>query len=435
VDWVRTEYGIELQRPEPQRVLYTAQTADEARKKWRRVHLERLKKAGFGRLFNAVLTQNKEALLWRNGAEWYPGSTTGKTGGTGDSIDLGVIDEAWAHRDNRIETAMRPTMLTRPWAQLLLTSMVPGPSRVLPHEWPYLHSKMLDGRARVEAGLTSDVFYCEFAAPAGMDPGHPATWRLAMPGLGQTVSERKVRADYEAAVARGALADFEAEYLGWIPKAATPRWSVVTESVWSQCYDPHSQPLDPVALGLACKEDQSVGSIGLAAKRVDDDVHVELIDRRAGVDWMLDRAVALVESWGACAIAINPGGPAAWLIQPLTNALAMAGHDVKLLTPNVRQYAGACARVLTATGMVQDDAEDVFGPQFPDPMRLHHLGQAELTSALAGAVKHYTGGQWRWQHAAGAIDGSPLESVTLGLWAGERVDWAGGSYDIASSLG
>jgi hypothetical protein len=434
VNWVRAEYGITLRRPDPQRVLYTAQTADEARKKWRRVHLARLKAAGFAGLFNAVLTQNKEALLWNNGAEWYPGSTTGKTGGTGDSLDLGVIDEGWAHRDNRIETAMRPTMLTRPWAQLWIASMVPGPSRVGPTEWPYLHSKMLDGRARVEAGLTSGVFYCEFAAPAGMDPGDPATWRLAMPGLGQTVSEKKVREDYEAAIAVHALPDFEAEYLGWEPKAATARWKTVTEPVWSQCYDPHSEPLDPVALGVACNESREVCSIAIASKRVDDDLHLELVDRRPGVDWAVARVVALVESWGACAIGIRAGAGASSLIVPLRNALAMAGHDVKLVPLHMPQYAAACGRLYDATGMA-DEAEQVFGPQLPDPARVHHLGQTELTSALAGTTRKFTGAQWVWQPAAGAIDGSPLEAVTCALAAGQDVDWAGGSYDIGRSLG
>ena len=44
-----------------------------------------------------------------------------ETSGHGENLDLGVIDEAWAQRDDRLEQAMRPAMMTRD-AQLWIVS-------------------------------------------------------------------------------------------------------------------------------------------------------------------------------------------------------------------------------------------------------------------------------------------------------------------------
>lgn len=432
VDFVAREFGIRHPLPGPQSVLYLAQTADEARKKWRDVHVERLKASPLrAAIANVRLEKNREAIFWRNGSVWSPGSRTAKTGGTGDSLDMPVLDEGWSHPSNRAELGVRPAMMTRPWAQLWVASMVPGPTRAAPHEWPFLRTKMKAGRARVEAGIREGVLYLECSAEPGLDPGDPATWWSCMPALGHTIQEHTIRKDYESMRDAGKLPDFEAEYLGWEPNMTSGGWSVIGESTWSDRYDSHSQPLDPVSFGLSAKEDRSVGSISLAARRADDDVHVELVDRRAGVEWMVERTVALVDSWGPCAVVVDPGGPANSLIVDLRNAFARAGADTKLITPNGREIAAACGRFFDATGEV-DPAADPRDEE-PDPMRLHHIGQAELTQSIRAAGRVFTGQLWRWDPRAG--DATPVESCTLALLGGHHTDWAGGSYAIRDSLG
>jgi hypothetical protein len=43
---VRAELGHDVPDPGPQAVLYTAQRADDARKKWRKIHVARLQAVG-----------------------------------------------------------------------------------------------------------------------------------------------------------------------------------------------------------------------------------------------------------------------------------------------------------------------------------------------------------------------------------------------------
>jgi len=55
----------------PQRILYTAQTGSDARKKWEDIHVARLNKSVFDPMFTTRLRLNAEGMLWRDGSSWY----------------------------------------------------------------------------------------------------------------------------------------------------------------------------------------------------------------------------------------------------------------------------------------------------------------------------------------------------------------------------
>lgn len=414
----------------PQRVLYTAQTADDARTKWRDLHKVRLERVRKLRgMFTSRLTQNREAFVWRNGSMWMPGSTTGKTSGTGDTLDLGVIDEGWA-ATKRTELGMRPAMMTRDSAQIVILSMIPGLSRALPGTWSYLKHKRQVGRARVDAGMRSGVAFFDFTAADGLDPGDPATWWSCMPGLGRTVKEQKVRDDYDAMD----LVDFCAEYLGWEPAETTSRWTLIRESTWQHGYDPGSQIVGPSALCLEINDERTAGVICAAGRRGDGHWHVEVIEPGQlipvgvqGTDWMLRRALDIVEAQEVCTVVIDPRRPAASLIVPLRNA----GVDV--LTPNQQDIAGACGRFIDATGDNVPDPDDADDPD-DDGVRVFHLGQSELDMALAGAKRLDTGsgGAFTIVKRGSAANLIPLYGVVLAM-LGHEVK-APVDYDVLDSV-
>lgn len=428
VRWVRRELGHDVPLPGSQRVLYTAQTASNAAEKWRDIHVARLEKSALASQISVRKRLNMEAIQWPNGSSWSPGATTGKTGGTGDTLDLAVIDEAWSRENNRTELGMRPAMLTRPWRQLWVCSMIPGLSRVAPGKWPYLHQKRQNGRARVQAGIRRGTAYFEWSAPEDADPGDPATWWSCMPALGHKVPERAIRSDFEAMD----LVDFCAEYLGWAPSAQGARWTVISEQTWKglQVAPGREQPyLDPVAFGVDAQPDLSAASIGMAALTSYGDTFVELIERRPGITWLVPMLVDLADKHGPCAIGIAAHGPAAPIIEPLRRALLERNVDA-----DVRDYQGpavakACRQFYVETGEVGETEDG-------DPdRRIRHIGQPELDAAVAGAAKYTFSDEWRWQRAGEGGDASPLYAVTMARYAGEDVEWLGGSYGIASSLG
>lgn len=420
-DWIGRELGIGLPEPGWQTVLYTAQTADKAREKWRDVHLKRLQASSFYKprpQFDFRLQRNSEAILWRNGSVWSPGSTTGKTGGTGDTIDLGVIDEAWSRTDNRTELGMRPAKMTRPWGQLLVMSMIPGLSRARPDEWSYLRDKRALGRARVEAGVRHGTAFFDYSAAPGLDPAAPATWYSAMPGLGRTVMERTVREDFAAMP----LVDFCAEYLGWEPVETVPRWSLVRQQTWNDRADPSSSIAGAHALAVEMNEERTRAWIGAAGYRVDGNYHVEVVEPGykvlasvQGVDWVERRLVDIVEGNRPCTVVIDPRRPAASLIQPLRN------RGIDVLTPSQGDIAGACGRFFDATGEVRpefegedqdhDDLEWV-----DDGKRLFHMEQLVLNRALAQARRYELGaGSFVFVRRGSASELGPLYVVTLAL--------------------
>jgi len=384
-EWSRRQFGHDVPAPGPQRVLYTAQTADDARKKWRDVHVERLKASRFRREFRARLQQNMEAFVWANGSMWAPGSTTGKTGGTGDTLDLGVIDEAWSREDSRTELGMRPAMMTRPWKQLWAVSMIPGLSRALPGTWPWLAHKRQVGRARVDAGVRRGTAFFDFSAAPGLDPADPQTWWSCMPGLGYTVTEKTVREDFEAFD----LVDFEAEYLGWEPLASTPRWKLVRQETWERLRDSRSEIVGRPVLSAEVAEDRSAAWITAAGRRADGDWHVEVVEPGfriprdvVGLDWLEPRMVELVGTQNPWTVVVDPSRPAQSLIVPLRQ------RGIDVTTPSQREVAGACGRFYDATGeeapVVLEDAD---GQEAKPGVRVHHLGQEDLDSAVSWARK------------------------------------------------
>jgi hypothetical protein len=434
--WVKRELGIDVPEPGPQRVLYTAQRAEDARQKWRDIHVKRLE--ALNSPFRSKVDVRKrlaaEQITWPNGSTWSPGSATKKAGGTGDTLDLGMIDEGWSQQDSSTELAMRPTMLTRDWAQLWVLSMIPGLSRAAPGTWPYLHQKRQNGRARVQAGMRRGVAYFEWSMREGRDPADPATWWETMPGLAAgLVTEQKIRDDFEAMT----LVDFMAEYLSVEPSGRSAGWTLVSELTWRNLKVPavRGRYLDPIALGVDAAPDQSVATIGMAALDVRGDTYVEVVARAPGLNWAVPALVEVAERMGACSIGIAAHGPAAPIIEPLRRALDEAKSrpdayfDTELVIMQGPQVAQACVQMFMETGELGDGNE-------ADPdRRVRHPDDADLNAAVAAATKYTWGDEWRFARSGDGGEISALYGVTLARAAGEAVEWLGGSYDIESSLG
>jgi hypothetical protein len=420
---------------EDQKVLYTAQTGEIAREKWRDVHLKRLEKSPLRTLFTPRLRAKAEAMIWVNGSMWSPIATTKKTGGTGDTLNLGVIDEAWSRVDSGVELAMRPAMMTQENAQFWICSMVPGLTRAQSIDSKYLREKMTIGRELVKNNVNEGIAYFEFSAPTreeqpDIDPGNPDTWYMCMPALGRTVTERVIAEDYRTMD----LVDFCAEYLGWWPQENTPTWTVIREGTWSTLFDPLSQPFGGLAIAVSAPEDRSRAWIGACGKRVDGDYHIEVLEPgqeiasgTRGLDWLQDRVVDICNRNDPLCVVVDPRSPAASEIIPLR------GRGIEVLTPNVQQYAASCGHFYDCTGntippLSEEDDGDERG------VRLHHIGQPELTRAIAGVDKLIspTNATYVWKRVGASVDIGPLEAVTLAMFGYDEKSEA--DYDVLDSI-
>lgn len=366
-----------------QRMLYTAQTRGAARLKWEDEHVAALERSRYRPMFTVRKQLGQEAIRWKNGSRHGITSNTEKAG-HGETLDEGVIDEAFAQEDARLEQAFKPAMITRPQPQLGVVSTA-GTVKSL-----YLRGKVDAGRARCEAGLTDAVAYFEWSAPEDADPADPRVWRACMPALGHTVTEAAVRADLESME----LAEFRRAYLNQWPDAAPAQWLVIPRETWASLAS-RGGVEGVTAAAIDVTPERSWSSIGVAGRRADGRLQVELAEHREGTAWVVERARRIDGRNEVCVWVVDPAGPAGSLIAPLK---------------------AAGLNVVEATARDAGHAAQGFYDACCDSGELAHLDDPILADALAGAAKRPLGDGWAWARKGVSAVISPLVAVTLAAW-------------------
>jgi hypothetical protein len=373
-DWAfEVDRGLSWQRP--QRVVYSAQTGADARKKLLEDHfpiLERSPLVGMVRHFHRAA--GSESVLFKNGSRIGVAASS-QDSGHGFTVDLGVVDEFWADQDDRREQAMLPAMSTRADAQLLLTSTMGTDAST------YLNRKVEAGRAAAEADKGSGIAYFEWSIPADEDISSPDVWWRYMPALGWTISE--------GAVAHAFQTMEEAEFRRAFGNQATKSSHdcIIPIAAWEDCQDFNAEvPQGPGAVfAVDVLPDRSAGAIVAS-----DGLTIELIDHQAGTGWMVERARGLAETYGG-GFVVDGGGPAA----SIGNELELAGLTVYRMSN--AEVAAACASMYDA--IIQ--ARSRFRA---DPL---------MTEAVEGLDRRPVGDRFIWSRSNSHGDITPFFAATL----------------------
>jgi hypothetical protein len=393
-----------------QRIVYTAQTRLDARKKWEDDHLPILQGSPFGKLFRPRKSAGNEAFMWANGSLHGIMAVTKKSG-HGPTIDLGFIDEAFAQEDARLEQAAKPSMITRSQPQLWIVSTAGDEKSA------YLRAKVDAGRARAEAGRTRNTAYFEWSAPEDADPYDESVWWSCMPALGRTVSVEAIRADLDSMAGSGKLGEFRRAYLNQWLDLIPDEWLVIRRDAWLSLREApvaHGQVALAADVTPRTPGSEVWGSIAAAWQRPDGLTDVELIDRRRGTGWMPERVAEIVRRHRPCATVIDAVGPAASLIDEI-EALG-----VEVMRPNMREVVQACGRFFDAV---------------MDSRTLRHGGDPALDAAVAGAIRRELGDGWAWARKGSSVDISPLVACTLASWAHDKFATRKAPYDLLRSVG
>lgn len=232
----------------------------------------------------------------------------------------------------------------------------------------------------------------------GDDPEDPRTWARTNPTFGVRISETYVRK--EAKVLGGFR---ESEWwrqrlgVGQYPSVGGS-WLVVPQSVWEAREDPTSSMLTAGrALAVHADVESGVYTLAVAGKRQDGRIHVELIDRKRGSEWIYPKVEDVRQ---------RLAGGRMWPIVVLKSGLA--GHldgsltraGRRVLTPSAVVYAQACQ------GLVVDLEE----------YRVAHIGQGPLSKSVEfGQKRKGSGGSWVWD--LDQPQQSAVVAVTLAWWA------------------
>ena len=367
-----------LLRPTPQRIAYSAQTGLDARRKLLEDQVPAIERSPLGKFITRQgRAQGSESIVFRSGSR-IDLQATSKDSGHGRTVDLGVIDEAFADTDDRREQAILPAMATRADGQLLVFSTAGDQSST------YLRRKVDAGRSAALAGSTTGIAYFEWSAEELADPDDPDVWWSCMPALaGGTIAVETIRH------ARQTMSD------GEFRRAYLNQWTLAGErviplDVWERIASDVAP--EPKVFAVDINPERTWTSIAVA-----DAGSVELVEHRPGVAWVHNRLVELWEKWQA-PIVVDVSGPAGTLIEDLKRSRV----TVQVYQP--RQYTYAC--------------QTFFDRCMAESVSIRP--NRELDVAAAGATRRTVGDGWAWARRNDQTDISPLVAATLAVDAATK---------------
>lgn len=375
----------------PQRMLYSAQSGNDARKKlvddWSPILTPRRARLGISRILKGM---GNEAVEFRNGSLMVLLASSEESG-HGKTLDLALHDEIFKDKDFRREQATGPGMLTRRSAQTWFSSTMGTEASVL------MNAKVEQGRTAVMQGRDTGVAYFEWSADPAMDPADPATWWSCMPALGYTVDEDVIR-EMQSSMPDG---EFRRACLNQ-PTMADER--VIPAALWEavvvEVGGPKAGEGQVFAVDVA--PDRSSAAIAAA-----DMGFVEIVESREGSPvWVAGRVAELAARWDA-PVVVDVSSPAGALLVELERA------NVRIMEASVRD-------VVQATGQFFDAVVD-------GSFRV--LRNLPLDAAVEAAAKRSVGDAWTWARKS-ETSIAPLVAATLARWAAVKI----GDYDPVASV-
>jgi hypothetical protein len=402
-----------------QNIVYAAQTRGMARTRWEDEFIATLDVSKLHGKYHTRKSNGHEAILWGATRSRIGITANTEKAGHGPPLDEGIIDEAFAHEDGRLEQAFSPAMITRDNAQLVWAS-AGGTEKSA-----WLNGKRMTGRALIEelwrTGIHPGVAYMEWFAPDELDRKDPATWRICMPALGYTVTEAVIKAELEKMPA----AEFDRAYLNRTKKSVPPADPNIPTVEWALRDDRASLTVGPVAAAIDVTRERDRASITIYGLRADGLGHVEVIDTRPGTAWVVPALVRLKLARRLVGIGVDSVGPAASLHEDMEKA-----GLAKPVDPEKPAY-GDVAMATTR------DVVNAFG-QFVDAIRhdrLRHIDQPELNQAINGAQTRSVGDGLLLARRTATTDISPAVAGTIAKWVYEtRAHLVSKPYDPLANI-
>ena len=372
----------------PQRIAMTAQDRSAALTFWRE-HVDMIMSSPLREwVRRPVLQRGEERLEFVNGSV-YRVITPRRGGGRGLSLDLAVIDEARAHPQDLLG-AIRPTLSARDTAVGSIGSQLVIVSNAGDVRSTLLNQAAELGRA---AALRDDVsrVWLEWSCGPDDDPLDEAVWWATIPTLGRaggpSIEFLRVEAQTLGAEA------FAAEYL--CRTVAHEPDAVIDPAVWEGLPVVELTPGCELVVAVDATPEGTSASV-VAAGLVDGVVAVEVVEHRAGTDWLAPYLCALLTRWPG-PVVVDGFGPAAATIPYLRDL-----PGVELVIVGARQVVEAA--------LVFADLVTVG--------RVGHVDDYRFTDAVAGVTRRKVGDRWAFDRRGGT-DISPIVAASLAAWSVE----------------
>ena len=366
-------------------VAYTAQDRQMARDRLLEQLVERrLDRSPYAGQYTVRRSNGSERVKWRTTGSRVVVTATDADAGHGLTIDTGILDEAFAHRDLTISNAYTPTMVTRPDPQLWVTSTVgDGTDGLLMHYQEIGRASLHDPDTRVA--------YFEWSATDDDDRMSPAVWRRVMPALGHTITEARIRS-YAKSMPP---AEFDRGFLCRRPVASLT--AALDLEAWAECAHPDPSGVDlagPVAVAFHITPDRTHGTVAVAG--IHDDRPTFVVERRPGTRWIADTVLELVNR--PTLYVTSVAGDRRAGVGGIIDHLVARGVDVNELgAGDVSSRAGTLADYIAGR-------------------ELWHAAQSELDTQAADARPRRLGEAWAFDalKSDGPVDAVVAASFAVG---------------------
>ena len=368
----------------PQTISYSAQTGTDARRKVLDDQLPVLKRSPLAGTVGRVLQGIPTQVAFRSGSRLDVATSSDRLV-HGQTVHLGVVDEAWADDDDRREQALVPAMATVGDAQMWVASTA-GTERST-----YLRRKVETGRLLAGRGVTEGTAYFEWSAPDDAAHDDPAVWAGCMPALGRLIDRHTV----EHALGTMRDDEFRRAWLNqWVEGSAS---RVIPVELWERVIGPQVTPAGGLVFAVDAPPERDWASVAVA----DRDGRVELIEHQPGVGWLIDWISDRARRWRA-PVALSTSGP----LGGFADALERAGVTLRRYNPTEAAHAsvGFYDAIIDQRVQVRSDPR--------------------LDGAVAGATKRPRGEVWLWGRLDPTIVVSPLVAASLAYDAAQRIEAA-----------
>lgn len=386
---------------ERQKMLYAAQTREDAREKLVDEYMPLVTNARAlrGRVKTRV-SNGSERITFTQSGSTFGTVATKETSGHGKVLDFGCIDEAFAQETDAVEMAWTPAMITRPMSQLWMPSTAGGPE----HVW--FREQVEAGRRAVDIDEGFGTCYIEYSAPSetddpNLDPFDEDLWWRTIPALGYTQPIEAVRTTSRNVK----LATWKRAHLNiWLAQTGE---MVFAQDRWKECHRPDAVRTTRPVLAVDVAADRSHACIVMAAAAADGRVMCRVIEYHEGTDWVVPRLVEMRDEidpqtgrhkYDIAKIIMDNVGPVRSLVTEAENAYL----NIHPMTTG--EMVGACGLLFDAVKKTS----------------VSHFGESELESAVRGAARRKLGDAWAWTRSASSeqskVDISPLVALTAAHW-------------------
>lgn len=342
-----------------------------------------------------------------------------KGSGRGFTADLVILDEAYDLPEETLAAIMATLTAVANPLIIYTSSAALDTSAVL-------RKIMARGRGEDGRGKDKNLAYREYSADPKADFDDPEVWRTANPA---TESGRVTIA--KLAKLRAATpndAKFGREHLGILDESVGQR--VIDEERWNSLADeesmmwgsvPRMLRRDACVLAVDVNFDGSMASIAIVGRQAvrksgswiaGPKLHGEIVDRRPGTGWVVDRVKELIARWGPIEVVLDPKGSPGKLLP------AFEAESIEVTKISYSEHVQAC---MYFEELIMGPADERGRHDPSHPKLFVHLNDPHLNDAVEAGRKRTPGeaGEWLW-HRRDTTDISSLVALTLAVFAFTR---------------